>query len=87
MHSTYQAVGRKKCFSSKLATKYNALCFVVAVVVVVVVVAAVVAVVVVAVVVVVVAVVVVVVVSFFLRLFSKFPLTLKSVFPSASRIT
>ena len=84
MHSTYQAVGRKKCFSSKLATKYNALCFVVAVVVVVVVVAAVVAVVVVAVVVVV---VVVVVVSFFLRLFSKFPLTLKSVFPSASRIT
>ena len=84
MHSTYQAVGRKKCFSSKLATKYNALCFVVAVVVVV---AAVVAVVVVAVVVVVVAVVVVVVVSFFLRLFSKFPLTLKSVFPSASRIT
>ena len=81
MHSTYQAVGRKKCFSSKLATKYNALCFVVAVVAVVVVVAAVVAVVVVAVV------VVVVVVSFFLRLFSKFPLTLKSVFPSASRIT
>ena len=78
MHSTYQAVSRKKCFSSKLATKYNALCFVVAVVVVV---AAVVAVVVVAVV------VVVVVVSFFLRLFSKFPLTLKSVFPSASRIT
>ena len=82
MHSTYQAVGRKKCFSSKLATKYNALCFVVAVVAVVVVVAAVVAVVVVAVVV-----VVVVVVSFFLRLFSKFSLTLKSVFPSASRIT
>ena len=82
MHSTYQAVGRKKCFSSKVATKYNALCFVVAVVAVVVVVAAVVAVVVVAVVV-----VVVVVVSFFLRLFSKFPLTLKSVFPSASRIT
>ena len=81
MHSTYQAVSRKKCFSSKLATKYNALCFVVAVVAVVVVVAAVVAVVVVAVV------VVVVVVSFFLRLFSKFPLTLKSVFPSASRIT
>ena len=48
------------------------LCFVVAVVVVVVVV---------------VAVVVVVVVCSFLRLFSKFLLTLKSVFPSASRIT